>query len=69
MPVRQLVGVRRVSKEKDGSAKVFIELDAEAMKLTAIDGTRAVRDGEYNVVFSSGVASGETSVPLQLHQC
>ena len=68
VPVRQLVGVRRVSKEKDGSAKVFIELDAEAMKLTAIDGTRAVRDGEYDVVFSSGVAGGEVSVPLQLHE-
>jgi hypothetical protein len=69
LPIRQLVGVRRARKELDGSAKLFITLDADAMKLTAIDGTRAVRDGEYNVVFSSGVASGETSVPLQLHQC
>ena len=67
LPSRQLVGVQRVHKSAaDGRAKLLLVLDGEALKLTAIDGERAVRDGSYSVVFSSGVASDEVAVPLTL---
>ena len=68
LPSRQLVGVQRVHKAAaDGSAKILLMLDTEALKLTDIDGERVVRDGDYSVVFSSGVASSEVACPLTLH--
>ena len=67
-PKRQLVGTARVAKSATGSAKLLLELDHEAMKLTDLDGSRALRAGTYRVVFSSGVSGGEVGVALTLTQ-
>ena len=39
------------------------------MQLTNLDGTRAARDGAYEVVFASGVEGEEVTSQLALSGC
>jgi hypothetical protein len=66
LPERQLVAARRVTKGANGRVELGVALDIHAMQLTTLDGERRVRAGSYSVAFSSGVASKEVVVPLQL---
>ena len=66
LPKRQLVAAQRVTKQEDGSAEMLLTLDPAAVQLTDLDGSRALRTGSYTVVFSSGVASGEITLPLRI---
>lgn len=66
LPKRMLVGATRVAKGAEGGAKLVVTLDAAAAQLTDLDGSRALRAGSYSVVFSSGVASAEVSLPLEI---
>ena len=69
LPRRQLVAARRVRKRSDGTAEVMLELDPQAMQLTNLDGTRAARDGAYEVVFASGAEGEELTSQLALSGC
>ena len=69
LPRRQLVAARRVRKRSDGTAEVMLELDPQAMQLTNLDGTRAARNGAYDVVFGGGVEGEEVTSQLALSGC
>jgi beta-glucosidase len=66
-PLRTLVGFEKVYLRKGETKGVQITIDPRQLSLVALDGSRSIRQGEYDLYLGGGQPSHETGIFLSFH--